>query len=146
MFNICYECDEELTERKGHVYGYWGDAKIKFIGLPKYQCNNCNEFYLDEEIAILTQEITRALSNTNEVPEIIDISDCHMMLIKNLDKVYNLIKEKRITFAKVGQKLIMNSKDINSLFSEEELLLAARNKDVFTPDVQKEINELLGNT
>lgn len=143
MFDVCYECDKELIRQKGTVYGYWGNAKIEFIGLPKYQCNNCNEFYLDEKMSILTQELTRAFSDVGEVPEVIDISDCYEILIDHLDEVYDMIMGRKVYIVKVDQKLIINSKDVNSLFAEEKLSLAARNKDTITPDVEKEIAILI---
>lgn len=139
MFDVCYECDGQLIKQKGTVYGYWGDVKIEFVGLPKYQCNNCAEFYLDEKISILTQELTRAFSDANDVPKIIDIGDCYEILSEHLDEVYDMIRQRKVCFVKVDQNFIINCKDVNSLFDKEKLSVAARNIDQITPDVEKEI-------
>lgn len=128
MFDVCFDCDCKLIEQKGSVYGYWGDIIIEFISLPKYQCSSCENFYLEEKIAILTQEITRALIDSDLVPEIVDISNSYELLSKNLDKIYDLIQNKRIYLVKVGNKIIINQKDVNSLFYDDSALLAARNK------------------
>ena len=140
MFDVCFDCDCKLIEQKGSVCGYWGDTTIEFISLPKYQCSSCDNFYLEEKIAILTQEITRALIDSDLVPEIVDISNSYELLSKNLDKIYDLIQNKRIYLVKVGNKIIINQKDVNSLFYDDSALLAARNKAKITDDVEREIN------
>ena len=143
MFNVCYECDGELIKKKGTIYGFWGDQKIEFTGLPKYQCSYCDEFYLDEGTAILTQEITRALCDANDVPEIVDVADCYDLLTEHLDDIYDMVLRGKVHWVKVGNTLLINIKDVRSLFSGDELLLAARNKGNLTPDVEKEIAQIL---
>lgn len=140
MFDVCFDCDCKLIEQKGSVYGYWGDTIIEFIALPKYKCSSCENFYLDEKIAVLTQEITRALIDINLVPEIVDISNSYELLSKNLDIIYDLVQNKRIHLAKVENKIIINQKDVNSLFYDDSALFAARNKAKITDDVEREIN------
>jgi len=143
VFDVCYECDGKLIAQTGTVFGYWGNTKIEFTGLPRYQCKNCNEIYLDEKIAVLTQEITKAFSDLNEIPEVLDISDCYETLVDHLDDAYDIIKQKKVQVIKVNQNYIINCKDVNSLFNKEKLSMAARNIDQLTPDVKKEIDRLV---
>ena len=143
MFNVCYECDGKLIAQTGTVFGYWGNTKIEFTGLPRYQCNNCDEIYLDEKIAVLTQELTRAFSDLNEIPEVLDISDCYETLVNNIDEVYNIIRQRKVHLIKVNQNHIINCKDVNSLFDKGKLSLAARNIDQLSPAVKKEIDRLV---
>lgn len=115
MFNMCYECDGSLQNEIGSVYGYWGDVKIEFVNLPRHKCSNCGEFYLEEYIAILTQEITRALNDIDYKVKIVDVSDSYKELINHLDEIYEEIVNGRIKLIHVNDKIIINSKDVNSL-------------------------------
>lgn len=142
MFDVCFDCDTQLTEQKGTVYGYWGDTKIEFTALPRYSCSTCNTFYLDEKIAILTQEITRALTDINLASKVVDISNCYELLAHNTEKVYDLIRDGKIHLIELDNKIIIHEKDVRSLFSDDRLSLAARNNDTLPYDVQKEINDL----
>jgi hypothetical protein len=142
MFDVCFDCDTQLTEQKGTVYGYWGDTKIEFTALPRYSCSTCNTFYLDEKIAILTQEITRALTDINLASKVVDISNCYELLAHNTEKVYDLIRDGKIHLIELDNKIIIHEKDVRSLFSDDRLSLAARNNDTLPCDVQKEINDL----
>ena len=142
MFDVCFECDNQLIEQRGIVYGYWGDTKIEFTALPRYFCSNCNSFYLDEKIAILTQEITRALIDINRASKVVDISNCYELLAHNTEKVYDLIRDGKIHLIELDNKIIIHEKDVRSLFSDDRLSLAARNNDTLPYDVQKEINDL----
>jgi len=137
MFDVCYECDGKLVKQTGSVYGYWDDITIEFTGLPKYQCNNCDGFYLDEKVAILTQELTRIFSEFDVIPKVVDISNCYEMLFDHLDELQEIIS--KVYCAKVGQTLIINNKDLNSIFAGDALALAARNSGKLTLDVKKEI-------
>lgn len=142
MLNICYECDNNLQKEIGTVYGYWGDIEIKFIDLPKYKCPKCKEFYLDEEIAVLTQEITRALSDIKNTSKVVDISDSYEILIDYMEEVYEMIVYKKIHLIETETKIIINMKDVKSLFYDKGALIAARNNKGITEDVEKEINKL----
>ncbi|SET38476.1 YgiT-type zinc finger domain-containing protein [Natronincola peptidivorans] len=142
MFNVCYDCNGELVESRGNVYGYWGDVELIFPELPKYQCNQCDEFYLDEKTAILIQEITRALDNIKETPEIVDIRDSYDLLIKHVEEVYEIITEKKLHLIKTNNKIIINRKDIYSIFNKDNISVAARKHCNITKDVEKEIDNL----
>jgi hypothetical protein len=61
------------------------------------------------------------------------------ILSEHLDEVYDMIRQRKVYFVKVGQNFIINCKDVNSLFDKEKLSVAARNIDKITPDVEKEI-------
>ena len=98
---------------------------------------------MDEKTSIITQELTRAFSDATDVPDVIDIGDSYTILSDHLDEVYDMITRRKICCVKVGKNYIINSKDVNSLFSKEKLSLAARNKDKITPDVEKEIARLV---
>lgn len=141
MFDVCYNCDKKLKEKIGDVYGYWNGVKLKFIKLPKYECEDCGEFYLDPQIAIVTQEITRALNDINKIPGIVDISESYIELIKNTEEIYELIVNKRITLIECNDNIIINKKDIESLFSNKEVKIVARNDNGITKEVEDEINK-----
>lgn len=143
MFDLCYECGGKLEKQIGVVHGYWGDEKIDFINLPTYKCSKCSEFYLDQKIAIVTQEITRALSDINVIPKIVDISNSLDTLNKHIDEVYAMIVDGKIPLIKVDDKIIINNKDVVSLFYDNAVLMAARNKYNITDDVKKEISRIV---
>ncbi len=143
MFDLCYECGGKLERQIGVAHGYWGDEKIDFINLPIYKCPECGELYLDQKIAILTQEVTRALSDINVIPKIVDISNSFDTLSKHIDEVYAMIVGEKISLIEVDDKIIINNKDIVSLFYDNAILMAARNKDDITDDVKREISRIL---
>ncbi len=142
MLNVCYECDGNFSSEIGKVEGYWCDLTLEFINLPKYKCNDCGVTYLDRDIAILTQEITRALSNINPKVKVVDVSDSYQELVHHLDEIYEMMVKERIELVYINNKLIINKKDVVSLFNDYDVLFAARNKDEMTEDVLKEIKRL----
>lgn len=148
MFNVCYNCDGKLIEYNGNIKGYWDDKEVEFIGLPSYKCESCDEIYLDEEIAILTQEITRAFYDIEHIPKVVDISNCHELLVEHLDKVYDIIAKKKFKAFNSNDKVVIGKKDLISLFNDCDILFAARNisatKDgLMTQDMYDEIDKLL---
>lgn len=143
MIDIACLCEEGPVKEKGIVYGYWGDLKVQFIDLPKYQCGNCNEFYLDEKIAVLTQEITRALDDLGKKVEVVDIRDCYDDLINYVNDIYERITSGQIYLIEIGKKIIINPKDIKSLSCNSAALIAARNNYSVTDDVKREIDDIL---
>jgi hypothetical protein len=140
---VCYECDHELVKQNGSVYGYWGNSTIEFIGLPKYQCSNCDDFYVDQDIAILTQEITRALIDLGKNIEIVDIRNSYELLSNHANEVYEVITNKKIFLIEVDNRVIINDKDVISVFGNDSILIAARKSDQLTDDVKKELRNLL---
>ena len=148
MFDVCYNCDGKFIEYNGSIKGYWDDKEIEFIRLPSYKCETCNEIYLDEEIAILTQEITRAFYDIDSIPKVVDISNCYELLLEHLDDVYDIITENKIKMFNLNGKVVIDKKDLISLFNNYDILFAARNVaitkvDSITQDVYDEINKLL---
>ena len=143
MFDLCYECGDKLVEQTGTIYGYWGQTKIEFIKLPMYKCSNCEEFYVGQEMAILSQEITRALNDINKVPKVVDISNSYKTLVKHLEEIHEMIVDDKIPLVEVNCKAIINNKDVISSFNEDSVMIAARNVDDITEDVKDEISKIM---
>ncbi len=142
MFNKCYECGGELKKQKGTVYGYWGDLEIEFTQLPIHKCSECNDVYLDEKTATLTQEITRALSDIGRAPEVVDVCDSYETLTSHSDEIYNIVAGEKVKLVEIGSKIIINAKDVSSLFHNNNFAIAARCSGKITTDVKREINNL----
>ena len=148
MFDVCYNCDGKFIEFIGNIKGYWGDKEIEFVNLPGFKCDNCDEVYLDEDIAVLTQEITRAFYDIDAIPKIVDISNCYELLLEHLDEIYEIITKKRIKMFVSNGKVVLYKKDLISLFNNHDIMFAARNVAInkvgpITDDVYGEIKKLL---
>ncbi|WP_414150322.1 hypothetical protein ACIZ62_12930 [Acetobacterium carbinolicum] len=147
MFNNCENDGYPLIEQIGNAKGYWKSKVIEFESIPILCCEKCQNIYLKQNIAIIVQEITRAIYDLNEYDvTTVNISSSYKSIIENKREIYNLLVEKKIYPIIDNNKLIIIAKDIKSFENKGDLglLAAARNHngENFTEDVLKEIEEM----
>ncbi len=144
MVRNCIECGKELSEIRGDINGYWFDKTIIFPNMPKLICkDHPDEYYLDESIAILAQELTRIVYDKKWDVNIIDVSDSFMDIIDMHPGIYDVIYKEKIKPIIVDGKLFILSKDIQSFNFDEGFEIAARNlKGSLTGDTIKIIGDM----
>ncbi len=150
VFNTCDYCGGTLKEIISEEYAFWMTKKVLFKGVPVLVCEECNETFLQQDIAIVTQEITRAIYDMKMDVDIVDISKSYEDIILLQEDIYNLLINGTLKLPILDKTLIIPEKDIKSIMKEykDSFMLAARNskdKGFISEDVKKEIEEMKKN-
>ena len=145
----CYICGTDMNETETSINGGWGKYKLTISGVKAYSCPKCGEKVFSSEEVKMVQELGKTLSyiNSEDKPDLLNVSETADLLRISNQSVYNMIKDGRLKAVKMGREWRFMRKDLESIFNSDSISLAARNcrQDSTKNDeetIQKYLNEM----
>lgn len=128
MERTCFECCSKMKEEVRELEISRNGYTLKLNGVKAYICPNCGQIvYNSNDIKMMEKLcLTMAETKINESEMNLNVSELAEALRVSNQTIYNMIKDGRLKPIKIGKEWRFMKKDIQSLFGNENELLAAR--------------------
>ncbi len=100
----CSQCGTEMTVELTDVPAGWKQYDLLIRGVRTHACKACGHEVLEPQDARMVQELSRALSEMTEKPEILDVSRVADLLRVSIQTVYNQVKAGKLPAVKIGRE------------------------------------------
>lgn len=125
----CYLCHGEMHNIKKDIEANWKGHEVIVRGLSAWVCQQCNEEVYDPADVRLMQGLVRGAIESPDFPEILNVEEAADLLRVSNQTVYNLIKQGRLTAAKIGREWRFSRDAILDMISGPKVAMAARDLD-----------------
>lgn len=100
----CSQCGAEMTVELTDVPVGWKQYDLLVRGVKTHVCKACGHEVLEPQDAKMAQELSRALSEITDKPEILDVSQVADLLRVSTQTIYNQVKAGRLPAVKIGRE------------------------------------------
>ncbi len=130
----CSQCGTEMTVELTDVPAGWKQYDLLITGVRTHVCKVCSHEVLEPQDARMVQELSRALSEIAEKPEILDVSQVADLLRVSTQTVYNQVKAGKLPAVKIGREWrFVRSALIQALTKQADSSLELARETTATP-------------
>jgi len=116
----CYICGTDMEEKITSTTAGWGTYKLIIDGTKAYVCPECGEVVYDPNEVNMIQNISKGLSNAEERPDILNVTEVVDLLRESSQTIYNMLKDGKLKAKKAGREWRFSRKDMQALIDSND--------------------------